>query len=69
VHGPEKVPHSDYLVHTLPADHIFLPPVLSRAVRLAHSVRKQMIFAYSSETGTGLSGDSVKYLEIKRLKP
>jgi len=28
-----------------------------------------MIFAYSSETGAGLSGDSVKYLEIKRLKP
>ncbi|HNU40272.1 MAG TPA: tRNA-intron lyase [Methanothrix sp.] len=65
VHGPEKVPHSDYLVHTLPADHIFLPPVLSRAVRLAHSVRKSMIFAYP------LEGENrpVSYLEIKRLKP
>jgi len=65
VHGPEKVPHSDYLVHTLPADHIFLPPVLSRAVRLAHSVRKSMIFAYP------LEGEDrpVSYLEIKRLKP
>ncbi len=57
----EKVPHSEYLVHTLPADHIFLPPVLSRAVRLAHSVRKQMVFAYP--------GKDVRYLEIKRLKP
>jgi tRNA-intron endonuclease, archaea type len=57
----EKVPHSEYLVHTVPWDHIFLPPVLSRAVRLAHSVRKQMVFAYPNE--------SVKYLEIKRLKP
>jgi tRNA-intron endonuclease len=65
VNGPEKVPHSDYLVHTLPADHIFLPPVLSRAVRLAHSVRKSMIFAYP------LEGEDrpVSYLEIKRLKP
>jgi tRNA-intron endonuclease len=65
VHGPEKVPHSDYLVHTLPADHIFLPPVLSRAVRLAHSVRKSMIFA------SPLEGEDrqVSYLEIKRLKP
>jgi len=69
VEGPCKAPHSEYLVHTIAPDHVFLPPVLSRAVRLAHSVRKQMIFAYSSETGAGLSGDSVKYLEIKRLKP
>jgi tRNA-intron endonuclease len=57
----EKVPHSEYLVHTVPMNHIFLPPVLSRAVRLAHSVRKQMIFAYPDE--------DVKYLEIRRLKP
>lgn len=61
VEGPSKVPHSEYLVHTVPVDHVFLPPVLSRAVRLAHSVRKQMVFAYPEE--------GVKYLEIKRLKP
>ena len=61
VQGPGKVPHSEYLVHTLPVDHVFLPPVLSRAVRLAHSVRKLMIFAYAD--------DEVRYLEIKRLKP
>jgi tRNA-intron endonuclease, archaea type len=56
-----KVPHSEYLVHTVPEDHVFMPPVLSRAVRLAHSVRKQMLFAYPD-------GD-VRYLEIRRLKP
>jgi tRNA-intron endonuclease len=56
-----KVPHSEYLVHTVPEDHVFMPPVLSRAVRLAHSVRKQMLFAYPDE--------DVKYLEIRRLKP
>lgn len=61
VEGPSKVPHSEYLVHTVPDDHMFLPPMLSRAVRLAHSVRKQMVFAYPE--------DGVKYLEIKRLKP
>ncbi len=69
VQGPGKVPHSEYLVHTVAPDHIFLPPVLSRAVRLAHSVRKQMVFAYGGEGGESLSGDLVKYLEIKRLKP
>ena len=61
VGGMQKVPHSEYLVHTVPEDHVFLPPVLSRAVRLAHSVRKQMVFAYPDE--------GVRYLEIKRLKP
>ncbi len=57
----EKVPHSEYLVHTVPVNHIFLPPVLSRAVRLAHSVRKQMVFAYPDK--------DINYLEIRRLKP
>ncbi|HUS76701.1 MAG TPA: tRNA-intron lyase [Methanothrix sp.] len=61
VQGPGKVPHSEYLVHTVSEDHVFLPPVLSRAVRLAHSVRKLMIFSYVS--------DEVRYLEIRRLKP
>ena len=61
VQGTVKVPHSEYLVHTIPPDHIFMPPVLSRTVRLAHSVRKQMVFAYPD--------DGIRYLEIKRLKP
>ena len=61
VHGTLKVPHSEYLVHAIPLDHIFMPPVLSRAVRLAHSVRKLMVFAYPD--------DGIGYLEIKRLKP
>ncbi|VVB73085.1 tRNA-splicing endonuclease [uncultured archaeon] len=61
VAGTKKVPHSEYLVHTISMDHVFLPPVLSRAVRLAHSVRKLMVFAYPDE--------KVRYLEIKRLKP
>ena len=61
VESAEKVPHSEYLVHTLPDDYVFLPSVLSRAVRLAHSVRKKMVFAYPDKT--------VKYLEIKRLRP
>ena len=61
VQGTAKVPHSEYLVHTIPEDHVFMPPVLSRAVRLAHSVRKLMVFAYPD--------DGIRYLEIKRLKP
>jgi tRNA-intron endonuclease len=62
VEAPDKAPHSEYLIHTLPRDYVFTLPVLSRAVRLAHSVRKEMIFAHPEGTG-------VKYLEIKRLRP
>ncbi len=61
VESLKKVPHSEYLVHTVPKDYVFMPPALSRAVRLAHSVRKQMIFAYPDR--------DVKYLEFRRLKP
>jgi tRNA-intron endonuclease len=61
VESPDKVPHSEYLVHALPAEHIFFPPALSRAVRLANSVRKEMVFAYPDK--------AVSYLEISRLKP
>jgi tRNA-intron endonuclease len=61
VESPEKVPHSEYLVHTVPQNYVFRLPVISRAVRLAHSVRKQMVFAF-------LNGD-VGYLEMRRLKP
>jgi tRNA-intron endonuclease len=62
VEGSKKVPHSEYLVHSVPEGHVFHLPVVSRAVRLAHSVRKQMIFARQD-------GGEVKYLEIRRLKP
>ncbi len=40
-----SVPHSDYLVHAVEDDHAFSLQQLSRAVRLANSVRKEMIYA------------------------
>ncbi|VVB84894.1 tRNA-splicing endonuclease [uncultured archaeon] len=39
-----NITHSDYLVHAIEDDHIFSLQQLSRAVRLANSVRKEMIF-------------------------
>lgn len=38
--------HSEYLVHTIASDHVFALPELSRAVRIANSVRKRMVFGY-----------------------
>ncbi len=40
----KKLPHSDYLVHAVEQGHIFSLQQLSRAVRLANSVRKEMIY-------------------------
>jgi tRNA-intron endonuclease len=53
--------HSEFLVHALDSDHIFNLSQLSRAVRLAHSVRKQMVFAWQA-------GQGIHYLEISRMK-
>jgi tRNA-intron endonuclease, archaea type len=39
-----NLPHSDYLVHAVEQGHIFSLQQLSRAVRLANSVRKEMIY-------------------------
>jgi tRNA-intron endonuclease len=39
------ISHSEYLVHAIEQDHIFSLQRLSRAVRLANSVRKEMIYA------------------------
>ncbi|WP_456486182.1 tRNA-intron lyase [Candidatus Alkanophaga liquidiphilum] len=69
-------PHSKYLVHVVPREHIFFMPELSRAVRLAQSVRKQMVFAYedtadatAAEGVTEKTGSSrIKYVGVGRVK-
>jgi tRNA-intron endonuclease len=53
--------HSEFLVHALDSNYIFNLPQLSRAVRLANSVKKQMIFAWES-------GGTISYLDIGRIK-
>ncbi len=45
----DSVSHSDYLVHAVSHDHVFLLQLVSRAVRLANSVKKEMIYADSKE--------------------
>jgi len=53
--------HSSYLVHVLSIEHRLSPPELSRAVRLAHSVHKRMVFACTD--------DGIRYIEIGRFRP
>lgn len=53
--------HAPYLVHVLPIDYVSTWTEISRAVRLAHSVRKQMVFA--------CVGDTIKFIRLKRVTP
>lgn len=43
--------HSPYLVHAISENSEITPPELARAIRLAHSVRKKMIFAVVDDEG------------------
>ena len=73
--------HSERLVRVLPAGHEFLPRDLALDVRLAHGVRKEMVFALVSdgdpasdasrappERGSDGVGD-VEWLAVRRLTP
>jgi len=44
--------HSTDLIHVLPGEHVFSMPELARAVRLAHGVKKRMIFVYQTSEKT-----------------
>lgn len=55
--------HSRYLVHALKEGIRLSPPELARAVRLAHSVRKTMLFAVVDDEG------DVTYYSLRREKP
>ncbi|MFC6974741.1 tRNA-intron lyase [Halomicroarcula sp. GCM10025709] len=61
VDSVDDLGHSELLVRVLPADHRFEPRDLALDVRLAHGVRKRMVFA--------LVGDEVEWLSVARLTP
>jgi tRNA-intron endonuclease len=53
--------HSDLLVHALPASVRLPMSAISRSVRLAHSVKKKMLFGCVQERG-------IRYIEFGRIK-
>ncbi|MFB6282674.1 MAG: tRNA-intron lyase [Halobacteria archaeon] len=61
VEDVEDLPHSSFLVQVLPESYVFDPKEVSRAARLAHGVKKTMVFA--------LAGDGVRYLAVERFRP
>ncbi|WP_299236507.1 tRNA-intron lyase [Natronomonas sp.] len=62
VDGVESLGHSELLVRVLPADAVASPRDIALDVRLAHGVRKRMVFA--------LVGDgTVRWRSVERLTP
>lgn len=59
--GDPDVHHAKYLVHVVPAGHRGAWPEISRAVRLAHGVKKQILF--------GEVGPEVRYVKLERIRP
>jgi tRNA-intron endonuclease len=54
--------HSKYLVHAVPGDYETIWPEMSRAVRLAHGVKKDILFARVTKK-------QVDYLRLRRVRP
>jgi len=65
VYTARQQKHSSYLIHVLPEEHVFSIPELSRAVRLAHGVKKRMIFAFRQKAG---EERVIRYIDVGRMK-
>ncbi len=59
--GDPETHHAKYLVHSLPGGHEGMWPEVSRAVRVAHGVRKDLVF--------GEVGERVQYVKFRRVRP
>lgn len=59
--GDPDIEHSDYLVHAVPNEFSSTWPEISRAVRLAHGVRKDMLFGR-------IIDDELQNLKIERIR-
>jgi tRNA-intron endonuclease len=60
--GDPDTHHSKYLVHAVQWNHRTIWPEMSRAVRLAHGVKKEILFAM-------ISSKRVEYLRLRRVRP
>lgn len=54
--------HARYLVHAVPKDYTAMWPEVSRAVRLAHGVKKEILLGRVGE-------DKVEYVSLSRYRP
>ncbi len=62
VDDADDLGHAELLVRVVPADHTFAPRDLALDVRMAHGVRKTMVFALAA-------GGEVRWVSVERLTP
>lgn len=55
--------HAKYLVHSIPEKYISMWAEISRAVRLAHGVKKEILL------GRVVGDEEVEYLRLRRVRP
>lgn len=75
--GYERDPsldHARYLVHAVPRGFVSTWPEVSRAVRLAHGVKKDIMFGRlgpdgGRQGGKDGAGDPVEYISLHRMRP
>ena len=60
-HRPEKT-HAEYLIHVVEKEYTSIWAEISRAVRLAHSVNKEFVFAC-------IDNKIIEYIKVGRLRP
>lgn len=65
IDGVDDLGHSEFLVRVLPPAHTFSPRDLALDVRLAHGVRKRMVFALASAN----DGTEPTWISVGRLTP
>ena len=58
--APDKT-HAKYLVHSFASDHRGMWPEVSRAVRVSHGVKKDILF--------GMAGNKIEYVALRRVRP
>jgi len=59
---PNKM-HARFLIHAVPDGYIAFWPEISRAIRLAHGVRKEILFCKVGDD------DEVEYVKLMRYRP
>jgi len=59
--GDPETQHALYLIHSFPREHRGLWPEISRAVRVAHGVRKEILLCRV--------GEELEFIRLERIRP
>ncbi len=61
--GDPENNHAKYLIHSIPEEYVSMWAEISRAVRLAHGVKKEILLGHKK------GEEKVEYLRLRRVRP